>query len=73
VLWIGGLFALAVIVLMVAVALLRSRALGDTAAPPRPARERLKGALLYLNLELGVLVLLLSGMSAALAAGAPPV
>lgn len=63
----------AVVLLMVAVALLRRVALRDAAQPPRAAVERLKGALLYLNLALGVLVLLLSGFGAALAAGAPPV
>jgi len=73
------------VLLMVAVALLRSVALRttgqarragqprDTGQPQPQALERLRGALLYLNLALGVLVLLLSGFSAALAAGAPPV
>jgi len=87
----GGLFSFAnpystvlslkhiLVLLMVAVALLRSVALRttgqprDAGQPQRQALERLRGALLYLNLALGVLVLLLSGFSAALAAGAPPV
>lgn len=57
--------------LMVAVTLLRSVAL------PRidltgPSRQRLKAALLFLNVALGVLVLLLSGFSAALSSGGGP-
>lgn len=61
------------VLLMAAIALLRSVALRAVEGSPRPAVERLKGALLYLNLALGLLVLLLSGFSAALAAGGPPV
>lgn len=80
----GGLFSFAnpystvlslkhlLVLLMVAVALLRSVALRAVEGPSRPTVERLKGALLYLNLALGLLVLLLSGFSAALAAGVPP-
>lgn len=81
----GGLFSFAdpysavlslkhlVVLLMVAIALLRSVALRSYAGVQsrRATVERLKGALLYLNLALGLLVLLLSGFSAALAAGTP--
>ncbi|NLE75706.1 MAG: hypothetical protein GX605_02995 [Chloroflexi bacterium] len=51
--------------LMMAIAVLRSRALRPKGANAGPQVERLKGALLFLNLVLGVLVLLLSGLAAA--------
>jgi uncharacterized membrane protein len=57
--------------LMVAVTLLRSVALPQIDLN-EPSRQRLKAALLFLNIALGVLVLLLSGFSAALSAGGPP-
>lgn len=60
---------------MVAVAVLRSVALARRVGPPGPGQEKqekLKMALLFLNIAMGILVLLLSGFSAALAAGAPP-
>jgi uncharacterized membrane protein len=57
------------VLLMVAVALLRSLAFRRTSGP---AQERLKAGLLFLNIALGILVLLLSGFTAALAAGGPP-
>jgi len=57
------------VLLMIAVALLRSLAFRRASGP---AQERLKVGLLFLNIALGILVLLLSGFSAALAAGGPP-
>jgi uncharacterized membrane protein len=54
--------------LMVAVTLLRSVALRAA----DPSQERLKAALLFLNVALGILVLLLSGFSAAWSAAGPP-
>ncbi len=56
---------------MVAVALLRSLVLGRWVGQPTPAKESLKMALLFLNIALGIGVLLLSGFSAAIAAGPP--
>jgi uncharacterized membrane protein len=58
------------VLLMIVLALVRSLALGGATAPSTPAQEKRKVALLLLNMVLGVLVLLLSGFSAAL--GAPP-
>jgi len=52
---------------MIAIALVRSLALGRRGEPSTPSREKLSMALLLLNLALGVAVLLLSGFSAALA------
>jgi uncharacterized membrane protein len=61
------------VVLMVGIALFRSVVLGGRRASSGPAGgERLKAGLLFLNVALGVLVLLLSGFSAALSAGGPP-
>ena len=57
---------------MVAVALYRSLVLGRRSGPPTSAQERLKAGLLFLNIILGVAILLLSGFSAALASGPPP-
>lgn len=54
--------------LMIAVTLLRSVVLRRATGP---ALERLKGALLFLNMALGILVLLLSGFSAALSSASP--
>ena len=70
---------------MAAVALLRSVALraapsvrltmigAGAGAPALSIRERLMGALLYLNLFFGLLVLLLSGISVAIGTRVPPV
>ncbi|MBN1399391.1 MAG: hypothetical protein JXA74_01060 [Anaerolineae bacterium] len=57
---------------MGAIALYRSLALGRAQGAPRPDRERLGAVLLVLNAALGVLVLLLSAFSAALAS-VPPI
>jgi len=57
---------------MIAVALVRNLVLGRRSAPPTPAQEKIKVGLLFLNIALGIGVLLLSGFSAALAAGPPP-
>ncbi|MFZ5916704.1 MAG: CopD family protein [Chloroflexota bacterium] len=56
--------------LMVAVALYRSLVLGRRQSQS-PAREKLSAGLLFLNMALGIGVLLLSGFSAALAASPP--
>lgn len=53
---------------MIAIALYRSLALSRPQPGSTPGGERLKMALLFINLGLGVLVLLLSGLDAALAA-----
>lgn len=52
--------------LMIAVTLLRSIALRRATGQPQ---ERLKAGLLFLNLALGILVLVLSGLSAAFSQG----
>lgn len=57
---------------MIAVALIRSLALGRQRGPSTPSQEKLSAGLLFLNIALGVGVLLLSGFSAALSAGPPP-
>jgi len=58
---------------MIAVTLLRSLWL-DRMPPDRPDTARLKMALMALNLALGILVLVLSGLSATIAsAAAPPI
>jgi putative copper export protein len=56
---------------MVAVALFRSMVLGRRSGPSTPAQEKLKAGLLFLNIVLGVAILLLSGFSVALGS-APP-
>lgn len=56
---------------MIGIALFRSVVLGRRGAPD-PRRERLKAGLLLSNVVLGVVVLLLSGFSAALSSGGPP-
>jgi len=56
--------------LMVAVALIRSVALGRQGAAD-PSEEKRKMALLYLNLALGILVLLLSALTSVLASVPP--
>jgi putative copper export protein len=57
---------------MVAVALCRSLVLGRRSGPSSPAQERIKAGLLFLNVVLGIAVLLLSGFSTALSSGPPP-
>jgi putative copper export protein len=54
------------VLLMIAVALYRSLVLGRGSGPRSAAQERLNGVLLYLNMILGVLVLLVSGYVTAL-------
>lgn len=51
---------------MVAVALYRSLALGGSATKHTPDEERLSGGLMFLNVGLGVVVLLLSAIGAVL-------
>jgi putative copper export protein len=58
---------------MIAVALIRSLVLGRQSGPSTPSQEKMKVGLLFLNIALGIGVLLLSGFSAALSAGPPPV
>jgi len=54
------------VLLMVAVALVRSLGLGRRQGPQPPSREKLSAGLLFLNIALSILVLLLSGWIAAL-------
>jgi len=54
---------------MIAVALYRSLVLGRLRGPSSPAQEKLSAGLLFLNISLGTIILLLSGLSAALASG----
>ena len=60
------------VLVMVAVALIRSLVLGRRSGPPSPVQEKLKVGLLFPNIALGIGVLLLSGFAAAFAAGPPP-
>ena len=60
-----------VVLAMVAIALLRSLALGRMGTLQAAKREKLSAALLFLNIALGVLVLLLSAYSAALSSSPP--
>lgn len=60
------------ILVMLVIALYRSLALGRQTAESSPAKEKLGAILLYLNLALGIVVLLLSGALVALAAAPPP-
>jgi len=57
---------------MVGVALYRSLVLGRRSAPPSPTQEKVKAGLLFLNIVLGIAVLVLSAVCAALSAGPPP-
>ncbi len=50
---------------MIAVALYRSLVLGRRNGPPTPSQEKLSAGLLFLNVILGVAILLLSGFSVA--------
>jgi uncharacterized membrane protein len=56
---------------IIGVALYRSLALGGGAGPSLPAQEKRKMSLLLLNVVFGIVVLLLSGFSAALASPPP--
>ncbi len=56
---------------MIAVALYRSLVLGRRSGPPNPSQEKLSAALLFLNIALGIGVLLLSGFSVALGSVPP--
>ncbi len=56
---------------MVGIALYRSLVLGRRRGPSTPSQEKLSVALLLLNLGLGVVVLLLSGLSVAFSTAAP--
>jgi uncharacterized membrane protein len=57
---------------MIAVALVRSLVLGRRSGPPTPSQEKIKAGLLFLNIALGIGILLLSGFVTALSAGLPP-
>ena len=59
------------VIVMVIVALVRSLVFGRRAERPTPVRERTSVLLLYLNVGLGVLMLLLSGFTAVLASRPP--
>jgi putative copper export protein len=59
------------VLVMIAVALYRSLALGRRSGPSTPSQEKLSAGLLFLNIVLGVTVLLLSGFSTALVSGPP--
>lgn len=54
------------VVTMIAIALYRSLGLGRGGRPISPVQEKLKAALLFLNMGLGIVVLLLSGILAVL-------
>ena len=58
---------------MIAVTLIRSLVLGRRSGPPAPSQEKLKVGLLFLNIALGIGVLLLSGFASSLSAEPPPV
>jgi putative copper export protein len=50
---------------MIGIALYRSLVLGRREGPPTPSQEKLSAGLLMLNMVLGILILLLSGFTAA--------
>ncbi len=56
---------------MMAIALYRSLALGPRKGPLTPSQEKLKAALLFINIALGIALLLLSGICAAVSAKPP--
>ena len=58
------------VIAMIAIALYRSLALGSASTP---SQEKLKAALMMLNIVLGVSILLLSGFTAVLSSGIPVV
>jgi len=55
-----------VVLAMIAITLVRSLVLGRRPGPPSPSQEKLSVLLLFVNVALGVVVLLLSGFTAAL-------
>jgi len=57
---------------MIVVALYRSLVLGRQSGPSTPSQEKLKAGLLFLNIALGIAVLLLSGFDTALSLGPLP-
>jgi len=57
---------------MVAVALIRSLALGRRSGPATASQEKLSAGLLFLNIALGIVVLLLTGFAVAFSSGTPP-
>ncbi|MBN2257697.1 MAG: hypothetical protein JW704_07725 [Anaerolineaceae bacterium] len=57
---------------MIAVAFIRSLVLGRQSGPSTPSREKLSAGLLFINIGLGIMVLLLSGFTVALSSGIPP-
>lgn len=59
------------VLVMVAIALYRSLVLGRRQGPLTTSRERLSVRLLFLNIVLGIAVLLVSGVIVALGAGPP--
>ncbi|MCA9979059.1 MAG: CopD family protein [Anaerolineales bacterium] len=59
------------VLIMIAIALYRSLVLGSKGKQSTPAREKLSVRLLFLNIILGIAVLLASGFTAALSAGSP--
>lgn len=61
------------VLVMVAVALYRNLVLGRRSGPSTPSQEKLSAGLLFLNIILGVVVLLLTGFSVAFSIGPPPV
>lgn len=59
-----------VVILMIGIALVRSLVLGRRQEPLTPSQEKLNMGLLLINMVLGIVVLLLTGLSAAY--GSPP-
>jgi len=57
---------------MMGVALVRSLGLGRRRGPSTPSQEKLSAGLLFLNITLGIVVLLLSGLAAALSSAPLP-
>jgi putative copper export protein len=62
-----------VVMAMVGIALYRSLVLGRRSGPSTPSQEKLSVVLLFVNVALGVVVLLLSGFAVAFSSGTPPV
>jgi len=56
---------------MIAVSLYRSLVLGRQSGPSTPSQQKLSAGLLFLNIVLGIAILLLSGFSTALGSGLP--
>ncbi|MCZ7669293.1 MAG: CopD family protein [Chloroflexi bacterium] len=57
---------------MVAVALIRSLVLGRRSGPSTPSQEKLSVGLLFINIVLGIVVILLTGFAVAFSSGTPP-